>query len=111
MSSAACLECTPNCSYIDVRFEWDAATDDANRRKHGIGFREAAEIFRGPVVLSEDGRRDCGERRQIALGVFDGEVIRVVFTDRDGAIRIISAWKANRHDRQTYTKAQQDRPV
>jgi uncharacterized DUF497 family protein len=92
-------------------FEWDTAKNESNRSKHGIGFREAAEIFRGPIVVSEDSRREYGERRLIALGEYDGDVIRVVFTERGDTIRIISAWKANRHDRQNYQKARQDRPV
>ena len=92
-------------------FEWDSAKDAINRSKHGIGFREAAEIFRGLIVVSDDTRRDYGERRLIALGEYDGEVIRVVFTERGNSIRIISAWKANRNDRQSYEKAKQDRPI
>jgi len=92
-------------------FEWDTTKDALNQRKHGVGFRQAAEIFRGPIVVSEDTRRDYGERRLIALGEYDGEVIRVVFTERGDSIRIISAWKANRNDRESYQKAQQDRPV
>jgi len=89
--------------------EWDSAKDAANQRKHGIGFREASEIFRGLIVISDDVRRDYGERRLIALGEYDGDVIRVVFTGRGDSIRII--WKANRNDRQSYQKARQDRPV
>jgi uncharacterized DUF497 family protein len=94
-----------------MEFEWDSAKDAANQRKHRIGFREASEIFRGPIVVSNDDRRDYGERRLIALGEYDGEVIRVVFTERGDSIRIISAWKANRHERENYKKAQQDRPL
>jgi uncharacterized protein len=92
-------------------FEWDQAKDAANRRKHGLGFREAAEIFRGVVVVAEDTRRDYGEQRFIALGEYDGEVIRLVFTERDRNIRIISAWKANRNDRKTFEKARTNRQV
>jgi uncharacterized DUF497 family protein len=92
-------------------FEWDAAKDASNRRKHGIGFREATEIFRRRVVVTEDKRRDYGERRLIALGEYDGDVIRVVFTERGETIRIITAWKASRHDRQEYSKASEDRPL
>jgi uncharacterized protein len=92
-------------------FEWDAVKDAANRRKHGIAFREAAEIFRGFVLLAEDTRHDYGEQRFVALGEYDGEVIRLVFTERGENIRIISAWKANRHDRETFKKARADRSV
>jgi uncharacterized protein len=92
-------------------YEWDSTKDAANQRKHGIGFREAAEIFRGFVAIAEDDRRDYGERRFIALGEYDGEVIRVIFTERASNIRIISAWKANRNDRKSYQKARAYRQV
>jgi len=92
-------------------FEWDETKDAANQRKHGIGFREAAEIFRGFVLVSEDKQRDYGEQRFIALGEYDGEVIRLVFTERDRNIRIISAWKANRNDRKSHQKTRADRQV
>ena len=94
-----------------MHVEWDSAKDAINQRKHGVGFREAAEIFRGHVLVAEDTRRDYGERRLIALGEYDSEIIRLVFTERDRNIRIISAWKANRNDRKTYQKARADRQV
>jgi hypothetical protein len=92
-------------------FQWDPDKDASNCDKHGIAFREAAEIFRGFVVIAEDLRRAYGERRWIALGEYDEEVIRLVYTVRGDDIRIISAWKANRHDRETYEKARKARQV
>jgi uncharacterized DUF497 family protein len=92
-------------------FEWDLAKDAANQRKHGLAFREAAEIFRGFVLRAEDKRRDYGERRLIAIVEYDGEIIRLVFTERGDNIRIISAWKANRNDRKSYQKARVHRQV
>lgn len=65
----------------------------------------------GYVLIAEDFRRDYGERRLVALSEYDGEVIRLIFTERDHDIRIISAWKANRNDRKTYQKARADRQV
>jgi hypothetical protein len=50
------LEEIPICSYITMDFEWDSAKDATNQSKHGIGFREAAEIFRGLIVVSDDTR-------------------------------------------------------
>lgn len=35
-------------------FEWDPARNAVNRRKHGISFEEAIEIFDGPVLSEED---------------------------------------------------------
>lgn len=94
-----------------MEFEWDLAKDTSNKRKHGIGFRESAEIFRGYVLTTEDIRRDYGEKRLIALGEYNGEVIRIVFTERDGKIRIITAWKASRNDRKSYQKARAHRQI
>ena len=82
-------------------FQWDADKDEANAARHGVLFLQAAQIFRDPILKAEDIRRDYGERRFMALGVFDGCVLRVVFTERDGDIRIISAWRASKNDRET----------
>jgi uncharacterized protein len=83
-------------------FQWDADKSASNAAKHGISFLQAAQIFRGLILKTQDTRRDYGEPRFIALGAFDGEVLRVVFTERDGDIRLISAWRAGRHDRKKY---------
>lgn len=83
-------------------FQWDTNKSDANEAKHGISFLQAAQIFRGPILKTQDTRRDYGEPRFIALGAFDGVVLRVVFTERDGDIRIISTWKASKNDRKKY---------
>jgi uncharacterized protein len=82
--------------------QWDAAKAASNETKHGVSFLQAAQIFRNPILKRLDDRKDYGEQRLIALGAYDGEVLRVVFTERDGDIRIISAWKAGKHDRERY---------
>ncbi|MDP4021710.1 BrnT family toxin [Methylobacterium sp. NEAU 140] len=92
-------------------FQWDPDKDAANRAKHLVGFRQAVEIFRGFRLEREDTRRDYGERRFIALGEYDGVILRVVYMHRDGDIRIISAWRASRHDRQVYAAARAARSV
>jgi uncharacterized protein len=83
-------------------FQWDTDKSASNEAKHGISFLQAAQIFRGRILKTQDTRRDYGETRFIALGAFDGEVLRVVFTERDGDIRLISAWRAGKHDREKY---------
>ncbi|KQT86901.1 BrnT family toxin [Methylobacterium sp. Leaf466] len=92
-------------------FQWDARKDAANQAKHLVGFQQAAEIFRGFRLVREDIRRDYGERRFIALGQYDEAVLRVVYTQRGGDIRIISAWKAGRDDREAYIQARDAGPV
>ena len=92
-------------------FQWDPAKDAANRAKHLVDFRQAAQVFRGFVLVREDDRRDYGERRLIALGEYDGRLLRVVYTPRGDDIRIISAWRASRDEREIYARARGDRPV
>jgi uncharacterized DUF497 family protein len=94
-----------------MEFEWNDAKDAANRRKHGIGFREAAEIFSGYVLVAEDTRHHYGERRFIALGEYNGAVIRLIYTERHGRIRIITAWKASKNDRKNFQKARTHRQI
>jgi uncharacterized DUF497 family protein len=42
-------------------FQWDEAKSKANEAKHGLSFLQAAQIFRGFVVLTVDQRREYGE--------------------------------------------------
>lgn len=93
-------------------FEWDPIKARANERKHTVSFEEAASIFRSFRINRTDIRKDYGEDRFIALGIdSNGVVLNVVYTLRGESIRIISAWKASKHERQTYAKAYSDRPL
>jgi uncharacterized protein len=83
-------------------FQWDPAKSASNEVKHGVTFDQAAQIFRGPILRILDDRIDYGERRFVVLGIYDGEVLSVVVTERNGDIRLISARKANRHEREKY---------
>ena len=83
-------------------FEWDPAKNAANRKKHGISFEEAIEIFDGPV-LSRPHDDSRGERRERSYGLLrDAVVVYVVHTQRRAATRIISARKATRNEREQF---------
>ena len=87
----------------ELGFEWDADKDQANRAKHGINFEEVLSIFDGPALTKIDDRRDYGEVRQITTGMLSPDIVLVVaHTDRGGKIRLISARKANRQERQAF---------
>jgi uncharacterized protein len=86
-----------------VRFTWDPAKNLANIRRHAIAFADAARIFEGPTVEREDDRFDYGEIRVYAVGLVNGVEITVIYTDLDeDERRIISAWKAEPHERRYY---------
>jgi uncharacterized DUF497 family protein len=88
---------------MELVFEWDEEKNVANIENHGIDFLDAALIFENPMLESIDDRDDYGELRCIAIGVSREMVLRVVYTWRDEkVIRIISAWRANKHDTEKY---------
>jgi len=84
-------------------YEWDPRKNSENKRKHGLSFETAAQIFDGPTLTRIDDRQDYGEERWISLGqVANMTVILVAHTDRHGITRIISARKATRNEREIY---------
>ncbi|MDI6791866.1 MAG: BrnT family toxin [bacterium] len=89
-----------------MRFEWDKEKNEVNIRKHGIDFSDAPEIFDGPILIWLDTRQDYGEDRWCAIGITNGRIVKVVFTERgkNATIRIISLRKANKHEREKYRK-------
>jgi hypothetical protein len=88
-----------------MEFDWDEEKAEANIKKHGVSFEVAIYIWLGPVVEREDNRFDYGEERLIAFGEVDGRVLAVVYTWRGDVCRIISARRANRHERTAYRQA------
>lgn len=91
---------------VELEFEWDEKKAQANLAKHRVSFLTAAEIFSSEILERIDDREDYGETRFIALGRVDADVYRVVFTWRSkNLIRIISAQKASRDEREIYFSA------
>ena len=91
---------------MELEFEWDEDKAAANLAKHRVSFLTDAEVFANEILERIDDREDYGEVRWIALGRADAEVFRVVFTWRgDRLIRIISAQKASKDEREIYYRA------
>jgi uncharacterized DUF497 family protein len=88
-----------------VRFTWDTRKSTRNWRARGFDFAFASQVFDGPTLERVDTRRDYGERRVVAIGVVEGVCLTVVYTDRPGARRLISARKSSRHERHAYHAA------
>ena len=79
----------------------------ANRRKHGVSFETASLVFDDPHALMLQDRIEDGEERWQAIGrISDAVVLVVAHTAKSGSegevIRIISARKAERHERKRY---------
>lgn len=85
-------------------FEWDELKAEANNRKHGVSFAEAASVFIDPLALSaNDPRHSQDEDRFIIMGQSDrGRLLIISYTERGDATRLISAREATRHQRKDY---------
>lgn len=88
-----------------MKFVWDPAKREENLRKHGIDFKLALRIFDGPVFEQTDNRFDYGEQRMLAVGSVAGIELTVIYTDRAGFRRLISARKATSHERAVFYNA------
>ncbi|MEP2472550.1 MAG: BrnT family toxin [Paracoccaceae bacterium] len=88
-----------------MKFEWDADKAQSNFEKHGVRFEIASGVFIDPDrITAVDDRFDYGEERLVTLGQTLDGILVVVTTERDEgrSMRLISARKANRRERNTY---------
>ena len=89
---------------MPLRFEWDPEKAESNSRKHGVSFEDAATVFGDPLSITiADPAHSEQEHRFITVGLAaSGRVIVLSHTDRNDAIRIISARLATRFERKSY---------
>lgn len=85
-----------------VRFVWDPAKAESNRRKHGLSFDEAVTVFTDPLALVMD-EPNHGERL-IIIGMSQQErMLYCVFIEvQANKLRIISARRTTPHERRQY---------
>lgn len=86
-----------------IRFIWNREKARANLAKHGVTFEQAAEAFFDPFVRTVDASRN-EEVRDAVIGMdkrWSLLLIVYILLEED-RIRIISARKATRTERQFY---------
>jgi hypothetical protein len=89
-------------------FEWDPRKAEANAAKHGVSFDDAVTVFLdGDALDGPDVQHSKNERRFLRLGrAADRRVLMVSYTFRrsgdEETIRIISARRASRREREAY---------
>jgi len=86
-----------------MEFEFDPAKAAGNLRKHGVSFADAEGVFADPLALHRADPDAEGEERFVAVGEdWLGQVMVVVYTLRNEAIRLISARRATAAEKRTY---------
>jgi hypothetical protein len=92
-----------------LEFEWDDEKAASNLAKHGVAFADAGRLFDDAYALHyPDRSMDHEEERFIGIGIVNGVILTVVYTERGDGIRLISARKATRHEQKAYDEARQN---
>ena len=86
---------------MSIEFQWDKEKARKNLKKHGVTFEEAATAFYDILSITiADGEHSEGEGRFLLLGLSNQARLLVVsHTDRETAIRVISARLATSKER------------
>ena len=85
-------------------FEWDLKKAETNLKKHGVSFEEASTAFKDPLSLTIDDPLYSGdEERLILIGMsYNNNMLVIVHTEVRDNIRIITARKATKKERNYY---------
>ncbi|CAN5541076.1 BrnT family toxin [soil metagenome] len=85
-------------------FEWDQDKAESNFKKHKIAFEEAESVFCDPLSLTiPDPEHSVDEFRFVDIGISkNNRLLIIAYTEREDRIRIITARKATKTERQKY---------
>jgi uncharacterized DUF497 family protein len=89
------------------QLEWDSRKAARNLRKHGVSFEEAATVFLDPLsITGNDPDHSLDEARFVTFGLSSsGRLLVVAHSERADTIRIITARKATRAERDLYEES------
>ncbi len=89
-----------------IKFEWDKNKNEINKQKHKVSFDEAKTVFYDEeALIIDDPEHSQEEERFIILGFSAKANLLVVchcYRTSDSVIRIISARKATKTEREQY---------
>ena len=85
-----------------MEISFDPAKRKTTLALRGLDFADAARIFEGPIYETEDDRFDYPERRYSTIGLLDGRMVVIIWTETEKGRRIISMRKANEREQAKY---------
>ena len=83
-------------------YAWDERKRVSNLRKHGVEFAIVQNFDFETALVLRDNRKNYGEERYRAYGTINGRLHALVFTRREGQIRVISLRKSNTREIANY---------
>jgi len=86
---------------VEQRFEWDEGKRLGNIKKHGIDFVRMRRMFDGRPIVNFNADRS-GEQRTATVSEIEFKLYTVIWTGREGSIRMISARRARSAEERAY---------
>ena len=87
----------------EIVLEWDEAKRQKTLKERNLDFKLARYILVDPnLVRRVDDRRDYKETRYIAYGMVHDSVLKLCYTMRGSAYRIISLHKVHKNVQEKY---------
>jgi uncharacterized DUF497 family protein len=86
-------------------FQYDSSKAAHNYRLHGVRFGDAECVFSDPTAITIEDPDAKGEQRFVGIGEgCAGNVLVVVYAWRGEDVRLISARRASRREREQYAR-------
>ena len=88
---------------MNQQFDWHAGKAKTNWRDHGVTFEQGTKTFADRFAVEWiDDREAYYEERFNRLGMCDGAILHVTYTERGDVIWIVSARRAEKHEQDHY---------
>lgn len=91
-----------------MEFEYDQTKSLSNKRKHGVDFEEAQELWKGTYIVVPLGNGH-GEKRQAVFGAIGEKHWTAIVTERGRFTRIISVRRSRAREEAYYEYAKEGR--
>jgi uncharacterized DUF497 family protein len=91
---------------MSLAVEWDSVKAEANRRKHGVSFEEAATVLADPlsITLPHPDHSEAEERFLLLGRASTERLLLLAIAERGDAVRIISARSMTPRERRAYER-------
>ena len=87
----------------EIELEWDEAKRQQTLKERGLDFKLARYVLTDPnLVRYIDKRKNYREIRYISYGMVQGQVLKLCYTMRGAAYRIISLHKIHEDKQEKY---------
>ena len=93
--------------YTVMEYEFDAAKSESNKLKHGLDFFEAQKLWQDADAIAIPARAG-NEPRSLLIARLEKKLWTVVYTEREGRIRIISVRRSRTSEEAIYEQTEND---